>query len=189
VRPTLTGWEAFSRAEDSEVLILKRRKDRSAGKTTAIDYGETAHTRRRRKEIRRINAVLKKAPLKLVMGDSGDVAFTEDGQPIDPTRRSVRRIFNNGSWYEGGRLYDGFWETMRRADRFKFLRICTAANPEGERIANVDFTQLFPTLAYQRARRRLPEGDLYDRRRWVFAGGMEESRQRAAVRGCTQEMA
>jgi hypothetical protein len=51
---------------------------------------------------------------------------------------------------------------MRRADRFAFLRICTASNPEGERIANVDFGQLFPTLAYHRARRRVPDGDLYD---------------------------
>ena len=60
------------------------------------------------------------------------------------------------------RLFDGFWETMRREDRFKFLRICTKANPEGERIANVDFGQLFPTLAYHRASRDVPNGDLYD---------------------------
>ena len=39
---------------------------------------------------------------------------------------------------------------MRREDRFKFLRICTKAHPEGERIANVDFGQLFPTLAYHK---------------------------------------
>jgi hypothetical protein len=51
---------------------------------------------------------------------------------------------------------------MRRADRFAFLRICTAANPQGEPVANVDFSQLLPTLAYHQARHRVPDGDLYD---------------------------
>jgi Sel1 repeat len=115
--------------------------------------------------------VLRSAPLKLVNGgdcdDSetgrlGAICFTDDDQPVDPTRRSVRRIFNNSSWYDGGRLFDGFWETMKRADRFKFLRIRTKSNPEGERIANVDFGQLFPTLAYHRIKRTAPDGDLYD---------------------------
>jgi hypothetical protein len=103
VRRALTGWESFLREEEPEVLILKRPKDHSTGRATAIDYPETAHTRSKRKDIRRINAILEKAPLKLVMGDSGDIALTEDGQPIDPTRRAVRRIFNNGNWREGGR--------------------------------------------------------------------------------------
>ena len=116
-----------------------------------------------RKEVQRINRDLRDAPLKLMTDDDGRaIYFTEEGQPVDPTRRSLRRIFNNGTWYEGGRLFDGFWETMRRGDRFKFLRICTKANPDGERIANVDFGQLFPTLAYHRVSLRPPDGDLYD---------------------------
>ena len=171
VRPVLSGWEVFSREEEPEVLILKGPKDRKTGRAREIDYRETANTRRRRNEIHRINAVLRDAPLKLLNrgdddGDGGggrvSCLITDDGQPVDPTRRAVRRIFNNGSWHEGGRLFDGFWETMRRPDRFKFLRICTAAHPEGERVANVDFGQLFPTLAYHRARCRVPDGDLYD---------------------------
>lgn len=59
-------------------------------------------------------------------------------------------------------MFDGFWESMRREDRFKLLRICSAAHPEGERIANVDFSQLFPRLAYQQIDRAAPQGDLYD---------------------------
>ena len=163
VRPALPGWESFARAEESEVIILKGPKDRKTGKAEAIDYRETANTRRMRKEVQRINEALRNAPLKLATGhDGGAVCFTDDGQPVDPTRRAIRRIFNNGSWYEGGRLFDGFWETMRREDRFKFLRVGTKANPDGERIANVDFGQLFPTLAYHRASRDMPNGDLYD---------------------------
>jgi hypothetical protein len=164
VPPSLICWEAFDRAEEPEVLILKRPKDDRTGYAESINYHDTAQTRRRRKEVLRINETLRNAPLRLVTGDddADAICFTEDGQQIDPTRRSVRRIFNNGSWYQGGRLFDGFWETMRREDRFKFLRICTKANPEGESIANVDFSQLFPTLAYHKVGHAPPDGDLYD---------------------------
>jgi hypothetical protein len=80
---------------------------------------------------------------------------------LDPTRRSVRRIFNNGRWDHGGRLYGGFWITMPKDDRFRFLRIATEVKPEGEAVASVDYGQLFPRLAYARAQRPVPEGDLY----------------------------
>jgi hypothetical protein len=50
----------------------------------------------------------------------------------------------------------------------KFLRISTHANPDGEPIANVDFGQLFPTLAYHREGLSVPDGDLYD----VIGGGL-----------------
>jgi hypothetical protein len=51
---------------------------------------------------------------------------------------------------------------MRRDDRFRFLRICTKANPDGEHIANVDFSQLFPTLAYHKVGTAPPDRDFYD---------------------------
>jgi hypothetical protein len=91
-----------------------------------------------------------------------NAAETNDGQPLDPTRRTVRRIFNNGSWQQGGRLYGGFWETMRREDRFRLLRIGTRTHPEGEPIANVDHGQLFPRLAYLQTGNAPPDTDLYD---------------------------
>lgn len=172
VRPTtaFTGhipqmmmeWDSFIRAEEPEVLILKGPKDSKSGRSDAIAYSDTALTRRRRKQVQRINRVLEAAPLRLISGGGGELALLEDGQPIDPTRRSLRRIFNNGDWQQGGRLFDGFWENMRRADRFRLLRIGTAAHPEGEPVANVDFGQLFPTLAYLKANCEPPEGDLYD---------------------------
>ena len=51
---------------------------------------------------------------------------------------------------------------MRRPDRFRLLMISTPSNPEGEPVANVDFSHLFPTLAYQAAKCPLPQRDLYD---------------------------
>ena len=81
-----------------------------------------------------------------------------DGVPRCPlTSRGAlsARIFNNGSWYEGGRLYFGCWETMHREDRFRCLRI------DGERIANVDFRSFYLRLAYLERGLAPPEGDLY----------------------------
>jgi hypothetical protein len=159
---TPLDWNSFSRASEPEVLVLKGRKDSATGRAQAINYQDTATTRRRRKAVLRLNAWLQSAPIMLLIEDGAGLT-SEDGWLIDPTRRSLRRIFNNGDWMQGGRLFDGFWENMRRADRFKFIRIGTPAHPEGETIANVDFAQLFPTLAYHEMRREPPpEGDLYD---------------------------
>lgn len=157
--PLELAWEdAFCREPPSEVLILKGEKD-AARRAHRLDYRDTAHTRRWRKEIHWINRHLEAAPFWLIKGDG---AIAEDGQPIDPTRRSLVRVFNNGSWQQGGRLFGGFWESMPRDQRFRLLRIGTTAHPEGERIANVDFAQLFPILAYRQMKQEPPEGDLYD---------------------------
>jgi hypothetical protein len=130
----LFAWSAFRREEDPEVLVLRSRKDWRTGKADAMDYTDTATTRRLRRQVHRINRYLSAAPIFLL---PDAMARTDDGQPLDPTRRTVRRIFNNGNWDQGGRLYGAFWETMRREDRFRLLRIGTGAHPEGEPIANV----------------------------------------------------
>ncbi len=114
-----------------------------------------------RKAVVRLNAVLQATPIILAV-PRGEVPLDNEGLPIDPTKRALRRIFNNGSWYEGGRLFGGFWETMPRAMRFRHLRFATPDHPEGESIANVDFDQLFPHLAYHHVGTEPTEGDLYD---------------------------
>src|ERR1700693_199004 len=62
VPPSLICWEAFDRAEEPEVLILKRPKDDRTGYAESINYHDTAQTRRRRKEVLRINETLRNAP-------------------------------------------------------------------------------------------------------------------------------
>lgn len=150
------SWADLRRDAQSEVLVLRGRKDPKTGVALALDYAETAMTRRLRKQVQRLNLYLVAAPL-IVLPPS-----RPDATPIDPTRRAVRRIFNNGVWTEGGRLFDGFWETMPRAERFDRLRIATAETPEGERVINVDFGQLFPSLAYAMEDLPRPDADLYD---------------------------
>lgn len=144
----------FTQAEEPEVLLLKSSKD-AEGVSSLIDYNETARTAKLRKEIRDINAFIKTAKTSLLTQD-GEALLDEDRWVIGSHQRSVRRIFNNGSWDEGGRLFGGFWMNMERSQRFVSIRI------EGKRIANVDFSALFPRLAYTLAKAKPPRGDLYE---------------------------
>ena len=160
VPPTLCDWNSIGRETEAEVLILKASKDRSGDDAKIIEYRDTRQTGQLHREVERINESLEDAPFRMI-DDSESPVDDDDGQPIDPSRRTVRRVFNNGSWLEGGRLFGGFWERMRREDRFRLLRICSAKHPDGEEIANVDFSQLFPRLAYLRANTRAPAEDLY----------------------------
>lgn len=143
------GWEVLGRDTAGEVIILRSGKHQKTGASTALHYADNPHTRRMRKEIRAINVLLQAAPVMLLP------AAGPDSAPADPLCRSVVRIFN-GCWSRGGRLYGAFWETMGRRERFDRIRI------KGERIANVDFAQLFACLAYRRCHLPIPEGDLYD---------------------------
>lgn len=151
-------WDALTLSEEREVLVLKGKKDRASGEAELLEYKDTTLTRKRRKQVQVINAFLSNAPIIVPL----PACLASEGEAVDLTRRTVRRIFNNGSWFEGGRLYDAFWETMRREDRFRFIRIANAAHPEGEPIANVDHAQLFPRLAYLKVNAEPPSDDLYD---------------------------
>lgn len=152
-------WSCIVQAGPREMIFLKGTKGKS-GEAPLLAYRDTARTRKLRAEMRRINRHLAKAPIFLAI-DEGTTLTDHDGMPIDPTQRQLRRVFNNGSWQEGGRLFGGFWETMPKAQRFTHLRIGSKLHPEGEPIASVDVKQLFPHLAYHKLQQEPPEGDLY----------------------------
>lgn len=159
--PSGLGWDGFERLPEAEVLILRDRKTGARDNAGDLDYGETSKTRKLRRKVEALNRYLQTVPLSIA-ADGVFLGVGGDDAPIDPTRRAVRRIFNNGRWDHGGRLYGAFWETMRRTDRFRVLRIATSEAPEGECVANIDFGQLFPHLAYVRAQCSPPDADLYD---------------------------
>ena len=59
----------------------------------------------------------------------------------DQTARSLYRIFNNGRWEHGGRIYGGQWEGASKADR-KGVTINGAATVE------LDFSGMHPHMLY-----------------------------------------
>jgi hypothetical protein len=179
VRPTAAFWSvleetteatftctpacAIGRVQDHQPIALMGRKDSKTGKAHPINYSDTAHTRRLRNQVTQINTWLGEAPLTIVLkeGEEHPMAKVHFGagagwnrpQPVDFSQRSVRRIFSNGSWQQGGRLFGACWEVMRREDRFRCLRI------DGEPVANVDFKQLFVRLGYLEQGLTPPEQD------------------------------
>lgn len=147
-------FDSFRREQEPEVLILKSGRD-DEGKAALMNYDDSQKTRRLRNQVQQINDWLLNADLELAAARSS-ARIGEDGEIIATYRRTLRRTFNNKNWQQGGRFSGGFWMTMPRVDRFRRIRI------GGEAVADVDYQQLFPRLAYARARAPQPIGDLYD---------------------------
>jgi hypothetical protein len=152
-------WRAVHQIDDPVLIILKEGKDED-GNAGAIAYRETGQSKKFANQVRSINGFLREANIEVTGQDASGLIIGRDGQVVAPYRRALKRIFNNGTWQHGGRLAGGFWLSMRRADRQR-IRI------DGQRVAEVDYRQLFPRLAYVRAGAPQPEGDLYD----VFGNG------------------
>ncbi|WP_244608868.1 hypothetical protein [Bradyrhizobium sp. SUTN9-2] len=152
-------WRAICQLDDPVLVILKEGKDED-GNAAAIAYRSTAQSRKFENQVRSINRLLREADIEVIGQDDSGLSLGADGQIIAPYRRSLRRIFNNGTWLHGGRLAGGFWMSMERAERRR-IRI------EKQACVEVDYRQLFPRLAYVRAGAPQPDDDLYD----VFGNG------------------
>lgn len=146
-------WRSVKRIEESAVIILKEGKDED-GRAPTVDFEDTVRTKRWQAQVKRINRLLREADIEIAGADN-ELVIGKDGQVVTSYRRSLRRIFNNCNWGHGGRLAGGFWMSMERSDR-RLIRI------DGQPIADVDYQQLFPRLAYVRAQAEQPDGDIYD---------------------------
>lgn len=97
------------------------------------------HTRQR---LPVLNRMWEQADLRFTEGPQ--VLTKQEGLPVTLSRRRMTRIFNNGSWQEGGRLYRGFWLEMRKADRVG--RILIAGSP----VVELDLKGWHPAMLYAR---------------------------------------
>jgi len=116
-----------------------------------IDYTDTPETIRYRDAVRGLNRFLSEA----------DIDFLDDGlQPrIDPFDRTLRRRFlvlpdQDARFDQGGRLFGGFWQTLK-SERRRHIRI------RGEPVVVLDYGSMFTRLAYAEVGAIPPEGDLY----------------------------
>jgi hypothetical protein len=147
----------FGRHPGEEVVILTCNMRSWAGmgeritRHERVDYTDTAETRRYREEVRGLNAFLA----------SADIDFLEDGlEPrVDPFERTMRRHFvtrpgQPERFDQVGRLFGGFWLTLKSARRQR-IRI------NGEPAADLDFSSMFTRLALARLRAPTPIGDVY----------------------------
>jgi hypothetical protein len=151
----------FGRHQDEEVIVLSRNSRKRTGWTLAglgtisretIDYDDTRLTKEFRADVRTLNDFLSGA----------DIAFIDDGvEPrIDPFERTMRRRFiiragQDVRFDQGGRLYGGFWQNLKR-DRRRGICI------DGEAVAVLDYSSMFTRLAYADVEAIPPDGDLYE---------------------------
>lgn len=141
----------IGRAAGEEVIQLttRPRVARIGGRRqpkTLVDYEDTEETIRLREEMEEINRFLASRSIEL------------EGAPQPAFRLSRRftlRHPDDPHEFEfHGRLYGGFWTTLKASERYR-IRI------DGEPIADLDFASMFPRLAYIEVGREPPEGDLY----------------------------
>lgn len=143
----------FGRQEREELILLSHKpphEDRLlGGHKEMLDYAETPKTRAMRETVRGINTFLENA----------SITFQDDGlAPVDQHNRAMRRHFvqvGTGDQLEqGGRLYGGFWQNLERRRR-PGIRI------DDEPTVYLDYSSIFPRLAYAGAGVVPPPGDIY----------------------------
>jgi hypothetical protein len=120
--------------KSKNIIELRAEKAHGQAKGKLIKYPETALTAQYRDEMEQINAFLRVA----------DICYQGD-KDIDDSRVELKRIFNNGNFEEGGRLYGGFWISMKSED----LREVTI---DDEWVIALDYGQMAIRLAYSLAK-------------------------------------
>lgn len=133
----------------AEVLILKAEKQGHWDTGKLVEYPETEDTSKLRAEVRRINTFLRGADLNF---DEGVVELT---RPLDLTNRQLKRIFNNGRFNSGGRLFGGFWQPLPKKHRLAALTI------GDEAVVELDYGQMALRTLYGLEGKPVPHGDLY----------------------------
>jgi hypothetical protein len=153
-------WSAL-RLEDDRRLVRLNRGDDDDGnddRRIAMPAETKSWLRSVTAEMEGINAAIRTAPIECRASAVAHVAEfpgRRTASLLTLHHLSLRRTFNE-EYDRGGRLFGGFWQTMPKVDRFRYIRI------GGEPIAQVDYAQLFLRLAYAEAGVEPPPGDLYD---------------------------
>jgi hypothetical protein len=136
-----------------ETIVLKRVKDREDywDEGGLEEYDDTPDTERHWAELDEINRWIADA----------DLRFDSEGLPWPRTQfsirdRRLRRIFTQCRFDSGGRLFGGFWQSLRKHERRQGLWI------SGERAVELDYGQVGPRILYGMAGHKPPFEDLYD---------------------------
>jgi hypothetical protein len=144
---------------DEETIILR---DKIDGKNVDIHYDDIRKTNRFRSNLKIINDCLigHWADLRIRNTEFSHLAKRisqhSDKEPVDLSRRTLVRIFANGSFEEGGRFYRGWWQNVPSEYR-KFITIDEKVTTE------YDFSQLSPHMLYFAYNKDMGQEDAYDR--------------------------
>jgi hypothetical protein len=121
-----------------ETIILKASKDAHWDKGKWIQYDDTPQTLEYRADLTRINDWLDQADLEYV-------PYETSRKTVDVSDRLLRRYFNNTSFEQGGRLFGGFWQGMKKQERAEGILI------DGTPVVTLDYGQMVPRILYGQA--------------------------------------
>ncbi len=141
--------EDFGLVPGQEVLQLKRVKKGGWDKGDNAEYKDTPETILYREQVQAINGWLELAEIDF------DEAYCPGDKPVDSRDRRLRRVFTQGRFDSGGRLFDGFWQPLGKEAQRKGLMI------DGEDVAELDYGQMNPRILYGLCEALPPEGDAY----------------------------
>jgi hypothetical protein len=133
---------------DREVIIL-RDIDPETDKAVDVDYDETDETRRMREELRAYNNLIASSFIDIPTLEEPfiDVHANDEGGPqriwINQHDKLTRRIFNRGSFEQGGRFYGGWWQRCPKKWREDIFI-------NDQPISEVDFSGLHIVMLYAR---------------------------------------
>jgi hypothetical protein len=125
----------FAVDKTEEVIILKDSKEGHWDEGQWLQYEDTAETTTYRAELSRINAWLEQADIEYVPWGTKE-------KPVDDVDRRLRRYFNNSSFEQGGRLFGGFWQHLRKGQRSDGILI------DGTPVVTLDYGQMVPRILY-----------------------------------------
>jgi len=134
----------IGRSPEEEVILLRGPKPRDNQPGELVEYDETEETPTLRQKMRDLNAWLTQAEIECAVPE------------INLHDRRLRRIFNNADFTQGGRLYGGFWQGMKHAQRLESILL------DNDSAVELDYGQMGLLLLYGLEGATPPAGDLYD---------------------------
>jgi hypothetical protein len=147
------GWQSRFRATPTlqetvkiptviyDPVELIRLKDRAE---KLIDYRDTNNTISMRRRLEEINEALSAADLELyapTVKHDGMLLRVGNDHVLYPAMRTLYRIFNRGSFSNGGRFYGTWWQQIPKKIRPRLLI-------DGEPTIEHDYPQLHPNMLY-----------------------------------------
>tara|TARA_R110000751_G_C13784776_1_gene481397 strand:+ start:111 stop:1601 length:1491 start_codon:yes stop_codon:yes gene_type:complete len=119
-----------------------------------VEYDDTDLTNRMRGDIEIINNLISRSWIDIRVPDDTFQQISSR-RLLELSRNKLMRIFNNGTFEQGGRFYGGWWIEIKA--RFRpYITI------DGAETIELDYSSMHLAILYAQAGLDLPAGDLYE---------------------------
>jgi hypothetical protein len=157
-----------------EMIILKAPNENAdvTSEAALSDWEDTPATIRMRENLELINENMLRHWYDLYIADETYVLLLKEiaqrrrrsktdeerriNKPINLSSRTLRRVFNRGSFKKGGRFYGGWWQNIPSAYR-------SVITINGYRTVEADYSQFHPNILYHLKQAKLTGEDAYER--------------------------